>query len=103
MSSRLELAHPDELHERHDAVRQVADVVPEHADELLARLLHPLEVGRSLAELVLQLLREDGAAHAGRELDRLERLCDVVAPADLASLPHALRTLTRGDRRDRAQ
>ena len=75
--------------------------MPEHADELLARLLHPLEVGRGLAELVLQLLREDGAAHAGRELDRLERLCDVVDPADLEPLAHVLRTVTRGDEDDR--
>jgi len=75
--------------------------VAEHADELFARLLHPLKVGGRLAELVLQTLGEDRAAHARRQLDGLDRLRDVVDPADFEALAHVFRAVARGDEDDR--
>src|SRR6266568_3882358 len=65
LTAGLELPHPDQLHERDDAVGEVPDVVAEHPDELFARLLHALEVAGRLSQLVLQSLGEDGAADAG--------------------------------------
>src|SRR5437867_810444 len=100
-TTRLELPHPDQLHECDDAVGEVPDVVAEHADELFARLLHALEIAGCLSQLVLQALREDGAAHTSGELDRFERLGEVVDTADLEALAQVLIAILRRDEDDR--
>src|SRR4029077_16064549 len=71
---RRELAHPRELEERDDAVRELSDVAAEHADELLAGALEALQILVLGAEIVLHPLHVDGVADAGEELDRLDRL-----------------------------
>src|SRR5438067_437569 len=81
LTAGFELSHPDELHERHDAVREIADVVAEHANELFAGLLHALEVARRLPQFILESLREDRAAHSSGELDGLEWLREVIDAA----------------------
>src|SRR5436190_1354742 len=75
----------------------VADVVSDHADELLSGALEPLQILVLVAEVVLQPLHVDRVPDAGEELDRLDRLVDVHDPAGLEALSHVLRPVPRGD------
>src|SRR5207302_153804 len=52
-------------------------------------------------QLVLQALGEDGTPYASRELDRLERLREVVDTADLEPLAQVLVAVLRGHEDDR--
>ena len=69
----------------------------EHADQLFARLLHSLQIRGGLTQLVLEALGEDRAPHARCELDRFERLGDVVDPADFEALAQIFVSVPRGD------
>ncbi len=100
---RVELTETDKLEKRDKAVREVADVVAEHADELLARVLDLAQLFVRAAQLVLETLGVDRAPHACGELDRPDRLRDVVDAADLEALLQVLGVGLGGreDHRDR--
>ena len=100
----IELTHADKLQEGHHAVREVADVVAEHPDELLPRPLDLDELVIAGAQLVLQALREERAPHARGELHGLERLRDVVNAPGLEPRDHVVGLVLRRDEdhRDRS-